>query len=57
MRVAKERGKQFEIKTIEEQQREIRSEQTRESVLEKLRKLRRPFPPEFGFDRDEANAR
>jgi len=30
---------------------------TRERALENLRKLRRPFPPGFKFDRDEANAR
>ena len=29
----------------------------RDRALETLRKLRRPFPPGFRFDRDEANAR
>jgi antitoxin MazE len=35
----------------------IRIDTTREQALETLRKLRRPFPPNYKFDREEANGR
>ena len=36
---------------------EIRRDRTRHRALARLRKLRRPLPAGFVFDRDEANAR
>ena len=36
---------------------ETSREHTREQAIEKLRKLRHPFPPGFKFDGDEANTR
>jgi antitoxin MazE len=50
-------GDQIEIRIAGDRQFEVSRDQTRERALAKLRKLRRPFPPGFKFDRDEANAR
>jgi antitoxin MazE len=50
-------GDQIEIRVAGKREFEISRDQTRERALKKLRKLRRPFPPGFKFDRDEANAR
>jgi antitoxin MazE len=52
-----EKAKQIEISGAEKRESEITRDSTRESGLEKLRRLHRPFPPGFVFDRDEANAR
>jgi antitoxin MazE len=35
----------------------IRKDFSRSLALETLRQLRRPFPPDYKFDRDEANER
>jgi antitoxin MazE len=35
----------------------ITDRQRREAALERLRQLAVPFPPDYKFDRDEANAR
>jgi antitoxin MazE len=32
-------------------------ERRRDSALERIKALRRPLPPDYKFDRDEANAR
>jgi len=50
-------GDQIEIHVAGEREFEVSRDRTRERALEKLRKLRRPFPAGFKFDRDEANAR
>jgi antitoxin MazE len=50
-------GDQIEIRVAGEREFEVSHDRTRELALEKLRKLRRPFPPDFKFDREEANAR
>jgi antitoxin MazE len=50
-------GDQIEIRVAGEREFEIGRDKTRERALERLRKLRRPFPSGFTFDRDEANAR
>jgi antitoxin MazE len=35
----------------------VSRDQSRQRALARLRKLRRPFPPGFVFDREEANER
>ncbi len=50
-------GDQIEIRIAGDRQFEVSRDQTRARALANLRKLRRPFPPGFKFDRDEANAR
>ena len=50
-------GDRIEIRVAGKREFEVSRDRTRERALEKLRKLRRPFPPGFKFDRDEANAR
>ncbi|WP_396271309.1 AbrB/MazE/SpoVT family DNA-binding domain-containing protein [Granulicella paludicola] len=35
----------------------LRKDHTREHAIQTLRSLRRPFPPNYKFDRDEANER
>jgi antitoxin MazE len=35
----------------------VRIDTTREQAVETLRKLRRPFPPNYKFDREDANGR
>jgi antitoxin MazE len=50
-------GDQIEIRVAGKREFEVSRDQTRERALAKLRKLRRPFPPGFKFDREEANAR
>lgn len=35
----------------------VSRDRRREEAIEKIRKLRRPLPPGFKFDREEANAR
>jgi hypothetical protein len=41
----------------DEQSPEVPHEISREEALEKIRKLRRPLPPGFKFNRDEAHER
>ncbi len=36
---------------------EVERDLSRERAIERLRAMRRPLPPGFKFDRDEANAR
>jgi len=50
-------GDQIEIRIADERTFEVRRDRSRQEALGKLRKLRRPLPPGFVFDRDEANAR
>ena len=49
-------GDQIEIRIADKKTFEVRPDRSRQEALEKLRKLRRPLPPAFVFDRDEANA-
>jgi antitoxin MazE len=46
-------GDQIEIRVAGSKTFEISRDQSRQRALENLRKLRRPFPPGFVFDRDE----
>jgi antitoxin MazE len=50
-------GDQIEICIASDRHFEIRRDSTRQKAIEKLRKLRRPLPPGFVFDREEVNAR
>ena len=50
-------GDQIEIRIARERVFEVRRDQSKPHALARLRKLRRPLPPGFVFDREEANAR
>ena len=50
-------GDQIEIRIADEREFEVRRDPARQRTLARLRRLRRPLPPGFIFDRDEANAR
>ena len=50
-------GDHIEIRIAKERVFEIRHDQSRSQALARLRKLRRPLPPGFVFDREETNAR
>lgn len=50
-------GDSIEIRIAGNREFEVSADRTRERALERLRKLRRPLPPGFIFDRAEANAR
>jgi antitoxin MazE len=50
-------GDQSEIRIADVRTFEIQRDRSRQDALDKLRKLRRPLPAGFVFDRDDANAR
>ena len=50
-------GDSIEIRVAGKREFEVSRDQGRQRALENLRKLRRPFPPGFVFDREEANER
>jgi antitoxin MazE len=50
-------GDQIEIRIADDRVFEVRRDQSKNRALACLRKLRRPLPPGFVFDREEANAR
>jgi len=50
-------GDQIEIRVAGKREFEIARDLKVQQALETLRRLRRPFPPGFKFDRDEANER
>ncbi len=50
-------GDQIEIRIAGQRVFEISRDQSKAKALARLRKLRRPLPPGFVFDREEANAR
>ncbi len=50
-------GDQIEVRAIGTRQFEIDRDRSREKAIERLRKLRRPLPPGFRFNREDANAR
>jgi antitoxin MazE len=50
-------GDQIEIRVAGDREFEVSHDRRRQEALEGLRKLRRPLPTDFKFDRDEANAR
>jgi|SRR5687767_10482705 antitoxin MazE len=50
-------GDQIEIRIAGAREFEVRRDRTREKALERLRRLRRPLPAGFTFEREEANER
>ena len=50
-------GDQIEIRIAGDRTFEVSRDESRERALARLRKLRRPLPPGFRFDREDANAR
>ncbi|MFZ1157327.1 MAG: AbrB/MazE/SpoVT family DNA-binding domain-containing protein [Candidatus Sulfotelmatobacter sp.] len=46
-------GDNIEIRVAGEKAFEVSRDQSRQRALERLRKLRRPLPPGFVFDRDD----
>lgn len=50
-------GDQITIHVAGKREFEVDRDRRREKAIEKIRKLRRPLPPGFKFDREEANAR
>lgn len=50
-------GDQIEIRIVGDRAFEVRRDQNRQRALARLRKLSRPLPPGFVFDRQETNAR
>jgi antitoxin MazE len=50
-------GDEIEITVVGARQFEISRDRRREAALKRLRALRRPLPPGFKFDRQEANER
>jgi len=50
-------GDQIEIKIADRRKFMVRRDPARAQALARLRRLRRPLPPGFVFDRVEANAR
>jgi len=50
-------GDDIEIRVAGGRELEVSRDESRQRALETLRKLRRPFPPGFVFDREEAHER
>jgi len=50
-------GDDIEIRVAGGRELEVSRDESRQRALAALRKLRRPFPPGFVFDRDEAHER
>jgi antitoxin MazE len=55
--LALKEGDQIEIRVVNRRRFDIARDQSRERAIERLRSLRRPLPPGFRFDREDANAR
>ena len=50
-------GDQIEIRIAEDRVFEVHRDKGKDRALARLRKLRRPLPPGFVFDRDETHGR
>lgn len=50
-------GDEIEIRIASDREFEVKRDGRRQAALERLRKLRRPLPDGFRFDRDDANDR
>jgi len=50
-------GDEIEIVVTGEREFQVGRDRSRERALARLRKLKKPLPKGFKFDRDEANAR
>lgn len=50
-------GDEIEVRVAGERNFDIARDRSRERTLERIRKLRKPLPPGWRFDRDEAQSR
>jgi antitoxin MazE len=50
-------NEEVEVEVTGENSFEVRRDRRRQEALEAIRKLRRPLPPGFKFDREEAHER
>lgn len=50
-------GDRIEIRVAGARAFEVARDHSREEALERIRRMRRPLPPGFKFERDEANER
>jgi antitoxin MazE len=50
-------GDQIEVRIAGDREFEVSRDRSREHAIERLRKLRRPLPAGFTFDRADANER
>ncbi|TSD86466.1 AbrB/MazE/SpoVT family DNA-binding domain-containing protein [Mycobacterium sp. KBS0706] len=50
-------GDEIEIRIAADRAFLVERDRSRQQALDRLRRLRRPLPPGFRFDRDEANER
>jgi len=50
-------GDQIEIRVAGDREFEVKRDRSKQIALERLRRLRRPLPPGFTFDREEAHER
>jgi antitoxin MazE len=50
-------GDQIEIRIVDKRVFEVRRDTSRQRALARLRKLRRPLPAGFVFDREDTHAR
>ncbi|HUY81983.1 MAG TPA: AbrB/MazE/SpoVT family DNA-binding domain-containing protein [Acidobacteriaceae bacterium] len=50
-------GDQIEIRVAGKREFEVKRDLSRQEAIEGLRRLSKPLPPGFKFDREEANAR
>ena len=50
-------GDEIEVRVAGSRDFEVSRDREREKILERIRKLQRPLPPGFKFDRLEANER
>ncbi len=50
-------GDEVEVRVAGERAFDIALDRSRERALERIKALRKPLPPDWKFDRDEANAR
>lgn len=50
-------GDEIEIRVVGDRAFEVARDDGREQALRRIRTLRRPLPPGWRFDRDDANAR
>jgi antitoxin MazE len=50
-------GDHIEIRIVDKRAFEVGRDESRQRALARLRKLRRPLPAGFVFDREETNAR
>lgn len=52
-----EEGDQIQVRVAGAREFEVSRDKRREEAVERLRKLKWKFPPDFKFDRQEANGR